>query len=132
MKAGLDSVFSMHGRALEVHARRIEVIASNLANADTPGFKARDLDFQRLLSEVTDARSLRETNSRHIGGIGLEDGVGDEELLYRRPLQPSLDGNTVDSNMEKTALAEASIRYESTLTFLSRKISGIKSALRIE
>lgn len=130
MSDGLDSLFATHGRALEVHAKRIEMIASNLANADTPGFKARDIDFRAVLDDSLAAARLRATHERHLpaGGAGAAQG----EALYRRPLQPSLDGNTVDSNMEKTALAEASMRYESSLTFLTRKLSGLKGALRIE
>jgi flagellar basal-body rod protein FlgB len=130
MNSGIDSLFATHGRALQVHARRIEVIASNLANADTPGFKARDLDFQQLLADSLQSERMRATHEWHIGGGQLP--LAQAELLYRRPLQPSLDGNTVDSNMEKTALAEASVRYESSLTFLTRKLSGLKAALRID
>lgn len=127
---GIDGLFSTHGRALEVHARRIELIASNLANADTPGFKARDIDFKQVLENSLSSARLQATHERHLPAGGGSAAEGD--ALYRRPLQPSLDGNTVDTNMEKTALAEASMRYESSLTFLTRKISGIKGALRIE
>ena len=129
MKTGIESLFATHGKALEIHARRMELIASNLANADTPGFKARDVDFKALLADSMNESTLRVSHERHLRSGGE---IEDARLLYRRPLQPSLDGNTVDSNMEKTALSEASMRYESSLTFLTRKLTGLKSALRLE
>ena len=129
MSIGLESVFSLHDQVLQVQSRRMELIASNLANTDTPNYKARDIDFREALSQAGNSAgsNMVLTDEEHITKSGVIDGASSE---YRIPLQPSMDGNTVDSNMEKTAMAEASMRYESTLTFLSRKIEGLRSAMR--
>lgn len=129
MSIGLESVFSLHDQVLQVQSRRMELIASNLANTDTPNYKARDIDFRKALSQVGNSvgGDMVSTDRDHIAKTGTGGSAGAE---FRIPLQPAMDGNTVDSNIEKTALAEASMRYESTLTFLSRKIEGLRSAMR--
>lgn len=114
-----DTLFGIHGAALEVRGQRMGVLASNIANASTPGFKARDIDFQQALSAATAP-----------GGLG-DNGLA-SATKYRVPLQPSLDGNTVDLSTEQTAFAENAVQYQTTLSFLNGRIGQITRALRGE
>jgi flagellar basal-body rod protein FlgB len=124
-----DDAFGIHERALQLRSQRAEVLAANLANADTPGFKARDFDFKALLDgEVGNGSRMRTTQQGHIQS---EQGlVPPAQLLYRTPMQPSLDGNTVDTEQEHTAFSANAIEYQATLTFINSKIAGIRKALR--
>ena len=130
----IDTALGIHPRALSIGARRLETLAANMANADTPHYKARDVDFRNALSDaLTDsaARSggpLRTTDARHIPA----DSGAAAELLYRVPNQPSLDGNTVDTQMEQAAFSEAAVRYQASLDFLAGRIDGLRKALRGE
>lgn len=110
-----DSIFGVHGAALQVRSQRMGVLASNIANASTPGFKARDVDFQAALSSL-------ETGT---------DGI-DAATKYRVPTQTSMDGNTVELNAEQTAFAENAVQYQTTLSFLNGRIGQITRALRGE
>jgi flagellar basal-body rod protein FlgB len=114
-----NTLFGIHGAALEVRGQRMGVLASNIANASTPGFKARDIDFQQALSSATGPDGLTDT--------GLAGAT-----KYRIPLQPSLDGNTVDLSTEQTAFAENAVQYQTTLSFLNGRIGQITRALRGE
>ena len=107
-----NTLFGIHGAALEVRGQRMGVLASNIANASTPGFKARDIDFQQALSSATGSGGLTDT--------GLASAT-----KYRVPLQPSLDGNTVDLSTEQTAFAENAVQYQTTLSFLNGRIGQI-------
>ncbi len=131
MAIGLESVFGMHEQALHLRAERNEVLAQNLANADTPGYKARDFDFAQALERATGAGSnrveLETTNNRHIDP-GRQ--PGDPEMQYRTPMQPSLDGNTVETDAEKAAFGENATRYQASLMILNRKISGMSELLK--
>ena len=99
------------------------------ANADTPGFKARDIDFRSVLAAAdADQIALKTTQAGHIGSAGASPGGA--ELLYRVPVQPSLDGNTVNSQVEQAQFAENAVRYQSTLTFLGSKFQGLKLAIK--
>jgi flagellar basal-body rod protein FlgB len=126
-----DDIFGIHERALALRSQRAEVLAANLANADTPGYKARDFDFKAMLAnEVDNSSRMRTTDKGHIQS---EEGmVPPSQLLYRTPLQPSLDGNTVDTEQEHTAFSANAIEYQTSLTFINSKISGIRKALRGE
>lgn len=127
----LDNAFGIHERALLLRSQRAEVLAANLANADTPGYKARDFDFKAMLAnEVDNSSRLRTTSRQH---IQTEAGmVPPAQLLYRTPMQPSLDGNTVDTEQEHTAFSANAIEYQASLTFLNSTITGIRKALRGE
>ena len=111
-----DSLFGVHGAALEVRAKRMGVLASNIANASTPGFKARDIDFQAAL------KSAEGSNDRGI----------DAATQYRVPTQTSMDGNTVELNNEQTAFSENAVQYQTTLSFLNGRIGQITRALKGE
>jgi flagellar basal-body rod protein FlgB len=128
----IDAALGIQPQAIALGARRLELIAGNLANADTPGFKARDIDFratmQSLLADGSGTEStLRRTHSGHQSAPGQAPG---SETLYRVPNHPSLDGNTVDTQLEQSAFAEASVRYQASLDFLDARIQGLRKALR--
>ena len=138
MPLNLDQYVSVHAAALDVRARRTELIANNLANADTPGYKARDLDFRQAMARAAGETPpsgvhLATTQAGHIGGstadaARLSNGqVAD--LKYRTPLAPALDGNTVDAQLEQSAFAENAVRYQATITFLNNKFRGLLTAI---
>ena len=137
MPLNLDKLFGINEQALKVHSRRSEVLAGNIANADTPGYKARDIDFKETLKSLAagDQRQLQTTHTRHFTSTGnLASRVDDvlTELKFRNPTQPSLDGNTVDPLKEKAAFMENALLYQTNLKFLNSKIKSIKSALQGE
>ena len=128
---GLDNVFGIHGLALEVRGRRAELLAANLANADTPGYKARDISFQDVLSAANGKSvTLETTDPRHLGGAG--EGTFGADVLYRVPSQPSLDGNTVDTQVEQEAFMKNAIQYQASLQFLDGRIKNLQLALKGE
>jgi len=131
MPINLDAYLGVHAEALKIRGQRTEVLARNLANADTPGYQARDIDFRAALAQAGAAQtdvSLRATNAHH---ISTADANGDTSahLKYRVPLAPSLDGNTVDVQMEQAAFAENAVRFQATLTFLSARFRGLLTAI---
>ena len=123
----LDSALGIHADALRFRAARSEVIASNLANADTPNYQARDLDFRQVL-DGSQGRYLQLNGShqRHISTDNI-DGTG--ELLYRQPYQNSLDGNTVETEVEQANFSRNALQYQASVMFLSGRVSGIKHAI---
>lgn len=128
MKAA-DSLFGIHAQALSVRARRLDLIASNIANAATPNYKARDIEFLGALQSAEETQLLSTTSSRHLQGVNA--GF-DAMAQYRIPVQPSLDGNTVELATEQTAFAENAVQYQTTLSMLNGRISTIMSALKGE
>ena len=124
----LDKLFGIHEQALKVRARRSEVLASNLANADTPGYKARDFDFRKVLEgQVQGTTRLQTTRPGH---ISPDQGPVPASLMqYRIPQQPSLDGNTVEAEREQVEYSANAIRYQASLRFLEGKISTLKTAI---
>lgn len=130
MAIGFDSALGLHENALLLRERRAGVLAGNLANADTPDYKARDLDFRALL-EAASGRGggLRTTRERHIGAGGP---AGEGQLLYRQPTQPTLDGNTVDAEIEMAQFARNALDFQASLSFLQGKFRGITKALKGE
>ncbi|MCB1867455.1 MAG: flagellar basal body rod protein FlgB [Gammaproteobacteria bacterium] len=125
----LDNAFGIHEQALKLRTHRAELLAGNIANADTPGYKARDFDFQKLMQQQLPSReSMRVTSPRH---IQPESGpVSASEIFYRIPRQPSLDGNTVDSQLEHTAYAANAMEYQVSLRFLSGGIRKLMTAIK--
>ncbi len=104
-----SDIFGIHATALTARAQRLQLLASNIANAATPNYKARDLDF---------AAALR--------------GAGDAAIRYRVPTQSSLDGNTVELATEQTAFAETAVQYRTTLAFLEGRVATLTRALKGE
>jgi flagellar basal-body rod protein FlgB len=128
MPLDLYGMIDLHARSLSVANQRLELLADNVANADTPNYKARDLDFRAAMAGVAADGDLplATTAGGHIapGGTG-----GRATPLYRVPDQPSLDGNTVDPQRENAAFAETAVRYQTSLTFLQARIASIRNAL---
>ncbi|EMD84168.1 flagellar basal body rod protein FlgB [Pacificimonas flava] len=124
--ASLDEYFGVSGTALKLRAQRLDMIASNIANAGTPGYKARDLDFGAALKSASD--DLTRSNPLHMTAAR----GGGAQAGYRIPHEASLDGNTVELATEQVAFSENSVRYEATLDILNGRISTMMSALRGE
>ena len=114
-----DSLFGIHGKALQLRSQRLELIASNIANASTPGYKARDIDFDAALKDATKQQ-------------GTVAGALEESKGYRIPIQSSSDGNTVEMSTEQTLFAENAVKYRTTLSFLEGRLNTITRALRGE
>ncbi len=114
-----ESLFGVHGTALALRSQRLSLLASNIANASTPGYKARDIDFEAALKEATDKN---EATAK----------AADDAMGYRVPLQPSLDGNTVELSTEQTLFAENAVKYRTTLSFLEGRINTLTRALKGE
>ncbi len=131
MKISFENALGPHPAALKLRSLRMETIANNIANADTPNFKARDIPFETMLREATVGRSssLTTTHPRH-----LDDSKRDGEagLLYRIPVLPSIDGNTVDGHVEQAAFANNALQFQASLRFLNGSFRGLISAIRGE
>ena len=123
-----QNVFGIHEQALLLHGQRLGVLAENIANADTPNYKSRDIDFSAVLSG-TEAASmpLTVTNSSHMS-LG-EVGQSVADLKYRNPYQASLDGNTVEMAVEQAAFAENNVRYQASLGFINSQIAELSLAI---
>lgn len=134
MSISFSNALGIHERALNVRSERAEVLANNLANADTPGFKARDLDFKAVLNAASaDPVSLQTTRDNHLqGDVFAESAASSAELLYRTPLQPSLDGNTVDSQMELSSYMRNAMDFQASFQFLNSKFQGLSAAIKGE
>lgn len=127
----INAHLGVHAKALQVRATRAELIANNLANADTPDYKARDIDFRAALANTGASQGgvqLTTTRGNHLGGTGAGAANSAAEQ-YRVPLTPSLDGNSVDVQVEQAAFAENSVRYQATLTFLNSRLRGLMTAI---
>ncbi len=138
MAFNIDGYLGSSVPALKVGADRTELIARNLANADTPNYKARDLDFRGALAAASGSSgaggtlALSATNPAHLGSAATNAASDPEErsdLKYRVPLAPALDGNTVDPQLEQAAFAETTVRFQSTLTFLNAKFHSLMTAI---
>ncbi|MDR3433059.1 MAG: flagellar basal body rod protein FlgB [Rouxiella aceris] len=131
----LNAALQFQQEALNLRAQRQEILAANIANADTPGFQARDINFAGQLQQVMEkgrasgnGLALSLTSARHIAGETTQSP--DLDLLYRVPDQPSLDGNTVDMDRERTNFADNSVRYQTDLTVLGGEVKGMMSVLQ--
>jgi flagellar basal-body rod protein FlgB len=124
-----ENIFGIHEQALLLQGQRIGVLATNLANADTPNYKARDIDFSAVLSQTQGEVSLplQTTDAAH---LNFSDGeLPPGELMYRNPYQASLDGNTVEMPVEQAAFAENNVRYQASLNFINLRISELSFAI---
>jgi len=130
MALNLDTYLGVHADALKLQSRRMEVLADNLANVDTPNYKARDIDFRSALAAAGGAEApvkLSTTDARHLGTDPAS--TAEAAVKYRVPLAPSLDGNTVDAQQEQAAFADNTVRYQATLTFLSTRFKNLLTAI---
>ncbi|HEB55635.1 MAG TPA: flagellar basal body rod protein FlgB [Gammaproteobacteria bacterium] len=136
MPMNFDSILGPHEKALNMQAYRARIIGANLANADTPGYKARDIDFKSALStaestaeSASQVQPLTRTNAMHIEPDGTVFGA---ELLYRQPLQPALDGNTVEPQVEMAEFTENAMRYLTSLRIVNGRFNKMLTAIRGE
>lgn len=132
MKTHLDRSLGFYQTAMNVQAKRHEIIASNIANADTPYFKARDIDFRTALRSVLaggggSSLTLATSSASHITSPGASDL--NRFVGFRRELQSSVDGNTVDMDIERAAFAENTIHYEASVTFINSLLRGMQRAI---
>ncbi|MCR5085024.1 MAG: flagellar basal body rod protein FlgB [Succinivibrionaceae bacterium] len=141
MSISFDQIFGVHQHTMRVRNRRSEVIAGNLANADTPGFKARDLDFNQTMIEEARLRAsqdrgelpMAKTNERHMDLGSLPSDEPELLLKYRLPYQADTgNGNTVEVDHERMNYMQNNIEYHATIQFLNNRISGLMSALRTQ
>ena len=127
----VDNIFGVHIQAVRVRGERAELLAQNMANVDTPGYKARDIDFQALISKQSaDGSRLRTTSTTHISSSSQT--ADDANLKYRIPLQDSADGNTVDMQTERAEFMRNAMMYQTSLQFLNGRFKGLMTAIRGE
>jgi len=125
----IQSHLQLHSEALALRSKRNEILASNIANAATPNFKAKDLDFSSMLNAKMGNGDLMTNDMRHLNSVStsINDGVG-----FRQNITPSMDGNTVELHVEQMQFSENVMRYQASLEFLNRKLTGLKSAIKGE
>jgi len=134
MAINFDTALGIHADALKVRTQRAELLATNLANADTPNFKAQDIDFRSALNSAMTgggAEGLKTTNAHHFTTNAESNGLM-APLQYRVSTQDSLDGNTVDEEVEQAQFMQNAVQYQASLQFLGGKFSSITKALRGE
>ena len=127
----IDKAFSIHDDALVLRSQRSSILAANIANADTPTYKARDMDFQAMMRDVQNgndqAFSLAQSNKRHLPASAP---TVEPTIKSRNPLQASLDGNTVDMHAEQARFSKNAFEYQTSLTLLNSKIRGLLFAIK--
>jgi flagellar basal-body rod protein FlgB len=128
----IDSMFGIHEEAMHLRSKRAEVLASNMANADTPNYKARDIDFRDVLAGYQKPKGAGRMDLTRQGHLNPAGFAGSYELLYRVPTNPEIDGNTVDVNKEKAEFAENSLRYNASVEFMNSRVRGMISAIKGE
>jgi len=122
----IDNALGVHAQALGLRSKRMEVLARNIANADTPHYKAKDVDFRSVLKQSRED-ALNSTHNLHMK-IAMEEDSGGEK--YRVPFNASFDGNTVEMNVEQAKFGQVAADYQTTLNILENRVSGIRRALR--
>ncbi|MEH6825199.1 MAG: flagellar basal body rod protein FlgB [Motiliproteus sp.] len=134
MAISFDSALGIHPQALLLRTQRAEILASNIVNADTPNYKARDIDFKGILNgalkQQASSLAMSATQSGHQGGAINPDFAA--EMMFRTPLQPSLDGNTVDVQQEQAEYAKNALAFQASFTFLNKKMTGLMAAIKGE
>ncbi len=130
----IDSLLKFHTDALNLRAQRQQLLASNIANADTPGYKARDIDFRQalhaMLAGSTAVTTAARTRDAHLPGAQVAGTNLPEKALYRSEVQPSLDGNTVDMDVERAQFAQNAIHYEANLMMINNQLKALLSAIQ--
>lgn len=133
----LNSEFKTLQTSLELREQRQQLLSSNIANADTPNYKARDFDFTAALKQATGmgpntlpAPALAMTSDRHIPGVGVEQSGLNPNVQYRTPYQQAMDGNTVEMDVERVAFAENTLQTQSNITFINARFKSLMAALQ--
>ena len=122
----LDNAFGIHEQALQLKSRRMELLARNIANADTPNFKARDIDFKQVMQQTQDT----DMTTTQAGHIAQGEAAAEKGVMYRTPFNTAFDGNTVELHVEQAKYGKSAADYQATLNFLEQRVSGIRKALR--
>lgn len=139
MAITFDKALGIHDDAVAVRSKRAEIIANNIANADTPNFKARDIDFKSMLQDAQGVKGVQlnqaplkmlNTHAAHKDTVIHPDFAAD--LMFRTPMQPAVDGNTVDVQEEMARYTANALAYEASFDFLNRKFKGLTSAIKGE
>lgn len=125
----IDKALAFDSKMLSLRGYRQQILASNIANADTPNYKAMDVDFSRVLGNAMGSLAMSKTDGGHLDMKGASPIAG-VKPMYRTAVQPSIDGNTVDSDVEQAQFSENALQYMSTLQFLNGKIQSTLLALR--
>ena len=133
MSSRIDDALSFQSKALGLRAYRQQILAGNIANADTPNYKARDFDFSVALKDAVAGRSsgdlpLATTAPGHIQGTAGSSGA--TRLMYRTPAQDSVDGNTVDMDLERSAFSENALQYQAGLSFITHQLKMLMSSVQ--
>lgn len=129
----IDDALRFHEAALSIRGQRQQLLASNIANADTPNFKARDIDFSAAMSQAINrtenqvAGALTKTSGAHLDSLG---NTNEASLMYRTTIQGNVDGNTVDMDVERNQFTDNALRYEASLTILGMQIKNLLSAIQ--
>ena len=132
MASKIDNALSFQQQVLGLRAQRQQILAGNIANADTPHYQARDFEFSTALKEAVAGRSsgkltLATTDAAHLPGAAQESSA---RLLYRNPVQPSADGNTVDMDVERAQFSENAVQYEAGVAFITAQIKLLTAAVQ--
>lgn len=133
MAINFQQALGIYESSLRLRAQRAEILSSNLANVDTPNYKARDFDFNAALNQAmagTSSGDVRQTQERHLPAVGSGANVG--QLFYRTPTQPSIDGNTVDEHIEHAEFMSNNLEFQTAFTLLNSRFKGLLSAIRGE
>ena len=125
----LDSAFAFTERTLAVRGQRMEVLSKNIANADTPNYKAQDVDFRSVLKGTQLPTAMNATQKGHFSESKM---ISDANLFYTTPLNSSVDGNTVELSVAQAKYGRAAAQYQATMRFIESDVSGIRKALKGE
>ncbi len=133
MPISFERAFSIHDDALLLRGQRTSILAANIANAATPNYKARDIDFGAMLRSASQRQADQVVlASTHRDHLTVQSNSMQPALMYRNPLHPSLDGNTVDSHVEQAEFSENALMFQTSFTFLNSKVTGLMKALKGE
>jgi flagellar basal-body rod protein FlgB len=126
-----DPLFGIHADALTFQRRRMELLSANIANADTPGYQAKDLDFSKVLALAEQQTGLgtRDSGLAKANYIPLDAQMLDAATVYRVPLQPAADGNTVDLQVEQAQFTDAALHYQASLNFIDSRLRALIAAI---
>ena len=133
MLSRIDDYFQVQSAALKMRAARQEILAANIANAETPNYKARDVDFQSAFQSALAGKTpnaLATSNSRHLQSQSAFDIFPASTVLYRTEGQSSIDGNTVNVDEEMAAFTDNALRYQAALTFMQKRIENLSAAIK--
>jgi flagellar basal-body rod protein FlgB len=128
----IKDYFSLNEQALQLRNSRLELLSQNIANVATPNYRARDIDFAGAMKRANGQMNLASTQANHLRMSPLQANLASGDIVYRVPLNPSVDNNTVEIGLEQAKFGRAAAEYQASLQFLENRISGLRKALRGE